>query len=146
MDATGHAVWTDRAVSSIVTGATPSRLDPGLLDIILDGGFDEPFPDGAREIYDLWHAGRPSRRNLWARYDRSLRHEWAGAALFHRPHDQPDQPPGCTYHLDGRFVTDIEGFPGYDRPAYDLRSWGPATTLDDLLGMFAEVDVTVEPR
>ncbi|WP_156081116.1 hypothetical protein [Microbispora rosea] len=49
-------------------------------------------------------------------------------------------------HLDGRFVTDIEGFPGYDRPAYNLPSWGPATTLDDLLGMFAEVDVTVEPR
>ncbi|MEU7693306.1 barstar family protein [Microbispora hainanensis] len=197
LDVTGRAVPTHRAVSSVVIEANPSRLDPGLLDITLDGGFDEPFPDGARAIWDLWHAGRPSRRNLWAGYDRRLRHEWAGAALCHHAHDQPDRPPGHTCHLDGRFVTDIGGFycavgeavngpggyfgwnlnaladclrggwgakspfrlvwhhaevarrhlvPGYDRPEYDLRSWGPAVTLDELLGMFAEVDVTVELR
>ncbi len=197
VDMTGRAACTGKVLSAVVTGATPSRLDTGLLDITLDGGFEEPFPDGAREIYDLWYAGRPSRRNLWAGYNRGLRHEWAGAALFHRPHDQPDRPPGRTYHLDGRFVTDIEGFycavgeavngpggyfgwnldafddclrggwgarrpfrlvwhhaevarrhlvPEYDRPAYDLRSWHPAFTLDDLLGMFAEADVTVELR
>ncbi|WP_182897637.1 hypothetical protein [Microbispora sp. H10830] len=57
---------------------------------------------------------------------RGLRHEWAGAALFH--------------------VARRRLVPGYDRPAYDLRSWHPAFTLDDLLGMFAEADVTVELR
>ncbi|MEN3537649.1 barstar family protein [Microbispora sp. ZYX-F-249] len=196
VDAAGRAARTYKVLSAVVIGSAPSRLDAGLLDITLHGGFDEPFPDGAREIYDLWYAGRPSRRNLWAGYDRGLRHEWAGAALFHRPH-QPDRPPGLTYDLDGRFVTDIEGFycavgeavngpggyfgwnldafddclrggwgaarpfrlvwhhaevardhlvPGYDRPPYDLRSWGPAVTMDDLLGMFARAGVTVQLR
>jgi len=38
-----------------------------------------------------------------------LRHHWAGLALTHRS-TGPDRPAGTTYHLDGRFVTDVEGF------------------------------------
>lgn len=46
---------------------------------------------------------------MWAGYDRELRHQWAGVALGHRS-GAPDRPPCTTYDLDGRFVTDIEGF------------------------------------
>src|SRR5258705_25593 len=55
---------------------------------------------------------RPSRsgRTLWAGYDRTLRHEWAGVALAHPRFDNPDQPAGTVFGLDGRFVTDVEGF------------------------------------
>ncbi|MFD0592855.1 barstar family protein [Catellatospora coxensis] len=34
----------------------------------------------------------------------------AGAALAHHGFGLPDRPAGRTYHLDGRFVTDVEGF------------------------------------
>ncbi|MGW0594947.1 barstar family protein [Streptosporangium sp. NPDC002607] len=101
---------TGRAVLATVTCSRPSPLGDGLLDIVLDGGIDDPLPSGAREIWQLWHTGRPTRPGLWAGYDRALRHEWAGAALHHHPHGRPDLPAGHTYHLDGRFVTDIEGF------------------------------------
>ncbi|HWO60336.1 MAG TPA: barstar family protein, partial [Umezawaea sp.] len=36
-------------------------------------------------------------------------HQWSGVALGHRSGGQ-DRPPGTTYDLDGRFVTDVEGF------------------------------------
>ncbi|WP_207944442.1 barstar family protein [Actinomadura rubrisoli] len=63
-----------------------------------------------RGILDLWFTGRPTEPNLWARYDRRLRHEWAGVAPAHRQFDVPDQPAGTAFDLDGRFVTDVEGF------------------------------------
>ncbi|UBU19107.1 barstar family protein [Nonomuraea gerenzanensis] len=139
-----------------------------------------------------------------------MRHEWEGAALHHRRRTSPgppagtthrgaspDRPAGTTYHLDGRFVTDIEGFhcaigeaingpggyfgwnlaalgdclrgrwgaeppfrivwhdsdvarrhlvPGFDRPPYDLRCWGAATTMEELLGTLADSRVEVELR
>jgi hypothetical protein len=69
----------------------------------------KPLPTGAREIWDRWYTGPPAERNLWRGYQPSLRDEWVSAALAHRP-DLPDQPAGRTYHLDGRFVSDVEGF------------------------------------
>jgi len=39
-----------------------------------------------------------------------LRHYWAGAALCHRRSSEQDRPAGTAYHLDGRHVTDVEGF------------------------------------
>ncbi|OPG08058.1 barstar family protein [Microbispora sp. GKU 823] len=198
VDHSGRDVDTGQMVSATVIGSRPSSLGTGLVDVILDEGLYEPLPSGAREIWDLWHGGRPTRANLWAGYDRALRHEWSGAALHHRHHGQPDRPAGYTYHLDGRFVTDIEGFycamgeaingpggyfgwnldaladclrgrwgaarpfrliwhhsdvarrhlvPGYDRPSYSQRSWGPAITLQDLLDILvAESGIDVDMR
>lgn len=98
-----------------------------------------------------------------------------------------DRPPGTTYDLDGRYVTDVEGFycalgEAVDGPGgyfgwnldalddclrgtpftlvwhdsavarahlvdgYDRRRLGPAVTLDTLLDLFAEHDVTVVQR
>ena len=77
----------------------------------VDSDPQEPLPTGMLGILEHWLSGRPAQRNLWAAYDRELRHQWAGMALANRPWpDAPDRPAGRTYDLDGRFVTDIEGF------------------------------------
>ncbi|MEU4778131.1 barstar family protein [Micromonospora sp. NPDC023633] len=93
-----------------VTGVRPSALADGLLDVTLDAAVADPLPGGARRIWELWHAGRPAEPGLWADFDRELRHQWSGAALAHHRHDEPDKPVGTTYHLDGRHITDLEGF------------------------------------
>ncbi|SPT59211.1 Barstar (barnase inhibitor) [Actinomadura madurae] len=97
------------AVSGTVISSVPSRLDTGLLDVTIDSDAGEPHPTGTRSILDLWFTGRPTTPNLWARYDRPLRHEWTGIALAHHRRN-PDQPAGTAFYLDGRFITDIEGF------------------------------------
>jgi RNAse (barnase) inhibitor barstar len=96
-------------VSGTVTAAEPSRLDAGLLDVTVDSDPREPQAAGILDILGYRCAGQPPQRNLWAGYDRELRHQWSGVALGHMS-GAPDRPPGTTYDLDGRFVTDIEGF------------------------------------
>lgn len=109
--ADGATVWTmSTGLFASVTGVRPSAVGDGLLDVTFDRGVSEPFPTGARQIWDRWHAGRPAEPGGWTGYDRALRHEWAGAALAHHGYGLPDRPAGQTYHLDGRFVTDVEGF------------------------------------
>ncbi|WP_205718762.1 barstar family protein [Actinomadura sp. WMMA1423] len=110
--ADGSAVGlTYGIVSGTVLSSSPSRLDRDLLDVTIASDAREPCPAGTRGILDRWFTGRPTERNLWARYDRTLRHEWTGVALAHLARrNTPDQPAGTAFHLDGRFVTDIEGF------------------------------------
>lgn len=96
-------------VSDTVRSRVPSMLDTGLLNVTIASDAGEPRPAGTRSILDLWFTGRPATRNLWARYDRTLRHEWTCVALAHH-HRSPDQSAGTVFHLDGRFITDIEGF------------------------------------
>jgi RNAse (barnase) inhibitor barstar len=113
-----YGVDTDGATAKViesylrgsVTGVRASAQGDGLLDVTLDDAVSDPMPPGAREIWQLWHAGRPATAGLWSGYDSELRHQWLGAALGHHRHDAPDKPAGGTYHLDGRDVTDIEGF------------------------------------
>jgi RNAse (barnase) inhibitor barstar len=100
----------DSQLRASVTGVRPSVLSAGLVDVTLDSAISEPMPSSARQIWDLWHAGGPTEPGLWAGYGRELRHLWSGAALAHRRADAPDQPAGRTYQLDGRHVTDVEGF------------------------------------
>ena len=99
----------DAAVSGTVRAAEPSRLGDGLLDITIDSDPREPLATRVLDILEHWRTGRPAEKNLWAGYDRELRHQWLGIALGHRPAG-PDRPAGATYDLDGRFITDIEGF------------------------------------
>jgi RNAse (barnase) inhibitor barstar len=93
-----------------VTGVRPSALGHDLLDVTFDTAIANPMPSGARQIWDLWRAGRPTELGLWAEYARELRHQWSGAALAHHPSDQLDKPAGTTYRLAGRNITDEEGF------------------------------------
>jgi RNAse (barnase) inhibitor barstar len=116
--AEGHAVAADGSVSRVmgavvsgtVEASEPSRLGAGLLDVTVDSDPQEPLPTGILGILEHWHTGRPVEKNLWASYDRELRHHSAGAALAHQRYGVADRPAGATYDLDGRFVTDIEGF------------------------------------
>ncbi|GAA1861420.1 barstar family protein [Asanoa iriomotensis] len=102
-----------RVIGAVVSGTVgavePSPRGAGLVDVTVDSDAQEPLPTGILGILEHWHEGRPARRNLWAGYDRETRHHWAGVALTHMS-GAPDRPAGTTYDLDGRFVTDIEGF------------------------------------
>ncbi|MEU8804447.1 barstar family protein [Spirillospora sp. NPDC048819] len=110
LDRSGRAVLMSKMISATVTATRPSRLGTGLVDVDLDRGVNDPLPHGAREIWELWHTGRPTRPNLWSGYDRALRNEWCRAAVTHHRYDRPDRPAGGTYDLDGRYITDLEGF------------------------------------
>ena len=99
----------DAVVSGTVTAGEPSRLGAGLLDVTVDSDPREPLPTGVLDILEHWYAGRPAEKGLWAGYSRELRHHWAGVALGQRS-ITPELPAGASYDLDGRFVTDIEGF------------------------------------
>jgi RNAse (barnase) inhibitor barstar len=96
-------------VSGTVEAAEPSRNAAGLVDVTVECDPYEPLPSGVLDVLRQWYAGRPTEKNLWARYNRTLRHHWAGVTLGRRV-STPDRPAGLTYDLDGRFVTDIEGF------------------------------------
>ncbi|HEX5597345.1 MAG TPA: barstar family protein [Micromonosporaceae bacterium] len=110
IDADGRAVGVPSpGIFGAVTAVRPSAKGVGLVDVTLDCPVSEPKMPGAEKIWDLWYAGRPSKRNLWADYDRAMRHEWLGAALAHHG-GTPDRPAGTEYHLDGQFVTDLDGF------------------------------------
>ncbi|WP_410663467.1 barstar family protein [Amycolatopsis sp. lyj-84] len=108
--ADGSAVaLTGAVVSGTVGSAEPSPLGAGLLDVTVEVGAGEPLPTGTLDILEHWRAGRPTRPNLWADYDRELRRQWSGVALGYRT-GALARPAGTTYDLDGRFVTDVEGF------------------------------------
>ncbi|MGW1515174.1 barstar family protein [Streptomyces sp. NPDC002287] len=83
----------------------PSPRGPGLYDLTVHM---DPQPPVAADIWPLWRGGRPSVPNLWARFGPTGRALWLEPALYHRR--GPDRPCGGTYHLDGRHVTDYEGF------------------------------------
>lgn len=105
----GSASRVIAVVSGTVQAGEPSRLGARLLDVTVDSDPQEPLPAGVLGILKHWCTGRPAEKNLWAGYDRELRHYWAGVALAHHC-GAPDRPAGTIYDLDGRFVTDIEGF------------------------------------
>ena len=100
----------DVQLRASVTGVRPSVLSADLVDVTLDDTVTEPMPSSARPIWDLWYAGGPAEAGLWAGHSPQLRHLWSRAALAHRRTGAPDQPAGRTYVLDGRHVTDVEGF------------------------------------
>ncbi|UQX02474.1 barstar family protein [Streptomyces sp. RerS4] len=83
----------------------PSAHGPGLYDLTVEM---DPQPPEVADIWPLWRAGRPTVPNLWARFERVGRACWLDPALAHLR--GPDRPAGGTYHLDGRHVTDAEGF------------------------------------
>lgn len=91
-----------------VVAARASTLGRGLVDVTFDTGV-ETIPVSKYQILERWRAGPPTQRNQWASYGRELRDMWNCLPWTRRGH-QPDQPAGTTYHLDGRYVTDITGF------------------------------------
>ncbi|MBE1498057.1 RNAse (barnase) inhibitor barstar [Amycolatopsis lexingtonensis] len=78
-----------------------------LADLVLREPLHDPPAPAARPIWELWSAGPPAVKNLWAGHDRV---EWLRAALAHRTGDGPDRPPGACYQVDGTHVADVTSF------------------------------------
>ncbi|WP_455352394.1 barstar family protein [Streptomyces sp. SYSU K217416] len=109
LDAKGRCIQEDW-VSVYVDAWAPSALGAGLVDLTVDPDVDRPT-SAARAVHELWFAGPPAEPNLWAPFDTATRTAWRAAALGNRESRRtPDAPPGGTYHLDGRYVTDLPGF------------------------------------
>lgn len=107
LDAHGRTVQP--AVEGELTAWIPSARGRGLVDLTLEPWSERP-PTAAPEVWDLWWDGRPSEPNLWAQCGAEGREFWLRTALTNRAHGEPDRPPGTTYHLDGRHITDERGF------------------------------------
>ncbi|WP_328749626.1 barstar family protein [Streptomyces sp. NBC_00285] len=87
----------------------PSARGPALVDLTLDLWSERP-PYVAGEVWELWAEGRPTEPDKWAVCDAEGREFWLRTALDNHVHGGQDQPPGTTYHLDGRHITDVPGF------------------------------------
>ncbi|MFF7642110.1 barstar family protein [Streptomyces canus] len=107
IDASGRPVQS--AAEGELRAWIPSARGPGLVDLTLDLWSERP-PIAADEVWDLWTEGRPAESNLWARCDHQGRKFWLRTALDNHEHGVQDLPPGTTYHLDGRRITDLPGF------------------------------------
>ncbi|MCX4818678.1 barstar family protein [Streptomyces sp. NBC_01142] len=89
----------------------PSARGPGLVDLTLDVyAFDERKA-AAEHVHAIWSAGPPAEPNRWAPLDAAGRTAWIPVAMQNgEALRTPDAPPGGTYHLDGRHITDLPGF------------------------------------
>ncbi|MEV0902605.1 barstar family protein [Actinoplanes sp. NPDC049802] len=109
--ADGRALRTlEPGVFADVAAVRPSPLGPDLFDVDLDGGMVDPIPARARPLWDDWLEHRPTTPGTWRDLDTGMRHEWLRLALADHRHDIADRPAGTVYHLDGRHVTDVNGF------------------------------------
>lgn len=104
-----HGRTVQPAVEGELTAWIPSARGRGLIDLTLEPWSERP-PNAASEVWDLWWRGRPSETGLWARCSPEGRDFWLGTARDNRVHGEPDDPPGGTYHLDGRHIIDERGF------------------------------------
>ncbi|GAB3090451.1 barstar family protein [Micromonospora schwarzwaldensis] len=107
-DGSAHRM-IDAVVAGTVESGEPSRFGGELLDVTVDSDPQEPLPTGVLDILTHWHHGPPAQRNIWSGYGRELRYQWVMVAAAHHSVAQ-DRSAGTTYDLDGRYVTDIEGF------------------------------------
>ncbi|MFF4005906.1 barstar family protein [Streptomyces sp. NPDC001717] len=104
LDASGEILA--RAGHPDIVDWQPSARGPGLYDLTVHTA---PQPSVATGIWPLWWHGIPVTPNLWAPFDRTGRDHWLGPALDHQKWGV-DRAAGHTYRLDGRHVTDEEGF------------------------------------
>jgi hypothetical protein len=106
LDQAGRAM-TQRRISLAIDQVRPSVLGGALVDVTFADCF-EPSPTAARPIWRAWHEGVPTEPNRWARFPTAGRREWLDLTFPAHAKGQADVSGG-TYHLDGRFVTDMPG-------------------------------------
>ncbi|MEZ0110832.1 hypothetical protein ABH920_004847 [Catenulispora sp. EB89] len=106
LDRAGRAM-TRRRVSLAIDRVRPSVLKAALVDVTFADCFDPP-PTAARSVWQAWYEGVPVEPNQWARFSTPGRDEWLDLTFPARTKAQTDTTGG-TYHLDGRFVTDMPG-------------------------------------
>ncbi|WP_171166756.1 barstar family protein [Streptomyces sp. I05A-00742] len=103
--------YADHYVNVEVAGRRPSVLGGGLLDLdVVGDSWCGPFPY-ARAQWERRRGGLPTGVNSWAPYGTRERQAWLDLVRAHgcRLPVRPGPPPGRTYHLDGRYVTDEPG-------------------------------------
>ncbi|GHF86791.1 hypothetical protein GCM10018790_75350 [Kitasatospora xanthocidica] len=97
--------------------ARPSVLGGTLIDITIpdpsgDGRHEPWLADRptltARQVWEVWYEGVPTRPNQWARFDETGRKEWHDLCRI-GPYGPGVGRSGGTYHLDGQHATDETG-------------------------------------
>lgn len=107
LDATGTEMGRYFANALTVASARPAA--GGLLDLTVDLTCDA-LPE-AEPVWRLVASGALNRTGMWHKLGPAGRRAWLSVALArHGLRSPPTRPAGTAYQLDGRFVTDIEGF------------------------------------
>ena len=107
LDAAGTEMGRYFASALTVVSACPAI--GGLLDLTVDLTCDT-LPE-AEPVWRLAASGALDRTGMWHGLGPAGRHAWLSVALArHGFQPVPTRPAGTAYELDGRFVTDIEGF------------------------------------
>ncbi|MFH9741885.1 hypothetical protein ACH4MA_29865 [Streptomyces roseolus] len=93
-----------------VTGWDTARHHHGLLDLTVAFPRTGLIPPPTREVWDLFHDHRtPAEPGTWRRFTGAARAAWRRQAAL-RSYELPEPVPGTTYTLDGRGITDEDGF------------------------------------
>lgn len=113
LDAGGKAIGAYALTVERALRCDPSAMGAGLFDLTVAVlYFDAPDPL-AESIWELWRGGVPREKNAWAEYTSEGRSAWLDVVRRHRSWDErrgADAPPGAVFELDGRHVTDEQGF------------------------------------
>jgi hypothetical protein len=110
LDRTGRAI-EEHWICLHVESWSYSTPGTGQVDLTLNVSCDDFRTAAAREAHELWSAGPPTEPNLWAALGTAGRAAWSRATQSNlSARRTPDAPPGATYHLDGRYITDVVGF------------------------------------
>ena len=113
LDADGARMGSYFANHVTVTAVRPSDgSGPELLDVGLRLWCGGALP-GAERVWELMRTGRLDRTGMWRPLDAEGRRAWLSVALRshgYRSGGRPDAPAGRVFTLDGRAVTDRDGF------------------------------------
>ncbi|MFD3441027.1 hypothetical protein ACFWU3_26355 [Streptomyces sp. NPDC058685] len=99
--------WTCLHVDSWV----PSPAGTGRVDLTLDVSCDDFRSSAAGTVHEMWWEGPPREPHLWSALSGSERVAWSNATQNNRTaRPAPGAPVRATIHLDGRHITDVQGF------------------------------------
>ncbi|SDT64530.1 barstar family protein [Actinoplanes derwentensis] len=99
-----------RGIFADITAVRPSSPGAGLWDVDLDQGAYETLPTAARPFWDSWLERPPTESGTWTSLAPESRSRWLSLAQAAHRHDVPGNPPGRTYHVDGRHIADVTDF------------------------------------
>ncbi len=89
----------------------PSRAGAGRVDLTLDMSCNDFRSSAAGTVHEMWWDGPPREPNLWAPLSSFERGAWSNATQNNRAaRPTPGAPVHATHHLDGRYITDAQGF------------------------------------
>lgn len=109
LDSSGETIGSYFVSDVTVLSVRPGGA-PGLVDLVVRLSCGMAVP-GSDLPWQLVRTGRLDRPGRWHDLDRTGRHAWLSVALTRQVSGSaPDKPAGAGYELDGRYVTDEDGF------------------------------------